>query len=60
MPANPSVKKRERERKLQERQRAKAAKREQRKLDRIAGVTPTETALGEPLVEPETSPPRDG
>ena len=60
MAANPSVKKRERERKLQERQREKAAKREQRKLDRNAGVERVESTPDEVAAQQVSVPHGEG
>ncbi len=60
MVANPSIKKRERERKRQERQRLKAGKREQRKLDRVNRIAPIDSAADESPLDPTDEPRRDG
>jgi hypothetical protein len=55
MAGNPSIKKREKERKRQEKQRNKAVKREQRKQDKINGVVPEESTGEEMLADPESA-----
>jgi hypothetical protein len=55
MAGNPSMKKREKERRRQEKQKHKAAKREQRKQDRANGVVPVDSDTvepGEPVEKP--------